>query len=123
MSNPAPAAAGPSQSFGSRAHSQTQAAASLSGSAPSALKVAKPHDQMPWMPNSRATCLAASASHLITCSQAWREAPLRAPPFGADWNCSSSAILPAGMPIRVRCETSPRRLLRIRRLARTAPSL
>ena len=92
-------------------------------SAPSALNVANPHDQMPCTPNSRATCLAASASHLSTCSHAFRGANLRAPPSGADWNWSSSATRFAGIPSWVKRATSERRLRRIVRLAFSAPSL
>ena len=125
LSNPAPAADGPSHSVWSRAHSQTHAAAAWSGSGVTfALNVAQPHDHTPARLNCVATNFAESASSLTISSQAaagWR--PARWPSPGEVVICISSAIRCEGIPIWVRWSTSPRRLWRIERLAAVGPSL
>src|ERR1700759_2557000 len=71
LSNPAPAAGGPSHSDWSRAHSHTHAAAAWSGSGGTfALNVAPPPDHTPARLNCVATNLAESASSLTISSQA-----------------------------------------------------
>ena len=83
---PAPAASGPSQSFGSRAHRYTHAAFALSASAPAVSNVPQP--QLTTLPifSSDATCLAASVwsfakrSHVAVGCR-----PSRPPLPGPDW--------------------------------------
>ena len=67
---PGPAAAGPSQSAGSRAQRETQAAFGLSTSAPAMLKVPQPQVTTLPMRSSPATCFAASVTSFVKRSQA-----------------------------------------------------
>jgi hypothetical protein len=118
-----PAAPGPLHSLGSRAHSHTQTASALSGSIPAWLYVAQPHDQIECVRSSTETRRTASACSFTISSHAARGcSPSRPPVPGADWNCSSSATRPAGMPISVNLRTRPRMPVRMIRLARTGPS-
>src|SRR4051812_29600525 len=118
-----PAAPGPSQSVWSRAQSQTQAVAGLSGSGVAfALNVAQPQDQIAAILNSWATCFAASASSFTTSNQADAGSrPPRAPRPGEELNWSWSAPRPEGTPICVSLLTRPRSPARIVRLAASAP--
>src|SRR5262245_8703555 len=106
---PEPAAAGPSQKEGYRAHSQTQAAPTLSGSCSAADHSPQPHDQSELMCVSAATCRSDRTCHFTTSYQedaGWR--PLRPPKPTVVAIVTISPIRCGGTPMSVSCVTASR---------------